>query len=154
MILKKLCFLILISSLISSKCENSLIEKKYSIKFVNKSNFAICPYFDRPYSNYLYPDTSSISNQKPYIVNITTGKYFYYDFGGKYEQVYQYAKSYTLSFFIFNTDTLNKYPWDTIRLNYMILQRYDLSLQDLQNRNFEIEYPYDSTRGKLKVYKK
>jgi hypothetical protein len=47
------------------------------------------------------------------------------------EEVFKYVKSDTLSFFIFSSDTLNKYPWDSIRSNYMILQRYDLSLTDL-----------------------
>jgi hypothetical protein len=152
--MKRTIFTIFIIGLLASKCENPIAERRYSIKFTNNSNINICPYFEKPYSKYLYPDTISIAKNKPYLIEIKKGNYFYYDFGAKYEQVYEYVESDTLSFYVFNSDTLVNYPWDIIRSNYMILQRYDLSLNDLQNRNFEIEYPYDSTRGKLKVYTK
>jgi hypothetical protein len=54
-------------------------------------------------------------------------------------------------------DTLNKYPWETIRQEYNILVRYDLSLQDmnmLRNRNgdTEIQYPPDSRMRDMKMY--
>lgn len=42
---------------------------------------------------------------------------------------------------------------ERMREDYNILQRYDLSHEDLKKRNYVIEYPYDSTKGKLKVWK-
>ncbi len=32
-------------------------------------------------------------------------------------------------------------PWETVKTNYLILKRYDLSLQDLKNANWTITYP-------------
>ena len=59
----------------------------------------------------------------------------------------------TLNIFIISNDTLKAYEWTQIREDYNILQRYDLSHEDLKKRNYEIEYPYDSTIGSLKVWK-
>lgn len=47
----------------------------------------------------------------------------------------------TLSIFIFSYDTLRKYDWETIRKEYKILKRYDLSLPDLRNLNWKVVYP-------------
>lgn len=58
----------------------------------------------------------------------------------------------TLSMFFFHSDTIDAYHWDTIRKEYKVLLRYDLSLQDLKKRNFVIEYPYDTARGELKTW--
>ena len=39
----------------------------------------------------------------------------------------------TVSIFVFHTDTLKLYPWDTIRDDYKILVRYDLSADDIHS---------------------
>ena len=36
----------------------------------------------------------------------------------------------TISFFVFSTDTIEKYGWDSVRVSYNILQRYDISLYE------------------------
>src|SRR5690554_3993326 len=38
-----------------------------------------------------------------------------------------YADIDTMSFYLFDLDTLEKYPWETIREQYKILKRYNLS---------------------------
>lgn len=58
----------------------------------------------------------------------------------------------TISFFVYDVDTLEKYPWDTIREQYMILQRYDLSLHDLQKLNFTILFPPSEAMRNMKMY--
>ena len=47
----------------------------------------------------------------------------------------------TLMIFIFDEATLKTVPWDTIRKNYMILKRYDLSLEDLVKMDWRVTYP-------------
>lgn len=49
----------------------------------------------------------------------------------------------TVSIFIFHTDTLKMYPWETIRDDYKILVRYDLSADDINSM------PRDSYHGYL-----
>ncbi len=41
----------------------------------------------------------------------------------------------TISFYIFDADTVDLYSWDTIIKYNMVLQRYDLSRQDFEDRN-------------------
>lgn len=47
----------------------------------------------------------------------------------------------TLLVFVFNADTLELLGWDTIRAYYKVEQRYDLSLEDLQNIGFKLSFP-------------
>ena len=121
----------------------------------NNTNQTLQVFFneDAQYKS-IYPDTQ-ITNFKDRLglPILSFHKEILVDGSATWESVYEVnVPNDTLSFFIFNSDTLNKYSWDAMQSNYKILQRYDLSLKDLQNRNFELEFPYDSTRGKLKVY--
>ena len=47
----------------------------------------------------------------------------------------------TLSVFIFDAQLLENTPWDTVKARYLILKRYDLSLDDLNKMNWIIAYP-------------
>jgi hypothetical protein len=42
---------------------------------------------------------------------------------------------------IFNSDTINKYNWETISHDYKIIQRRAYSQSDLQSANWTITYP-------------
>jgi hypothetical protein len=46
-----------------------------------------------------------------------------------------------IMYYLFDANTLETTPWDTIVKKYMILKRYDLSLQDMQNLNWTMTYP-------------
>jgi len=39
-----------------------------------------------------------------------------------------------------DANTLETTSWDTIKLNYKVLKRYDLSFQDLEKMNWTITY--------------
>lgn len=43
--------------------------------------------------------------------------------------------------FLFSKSQIDTVPWDTIRDNYLILRRYDLSKDDLVNGRWEVSYP-------------
>jgi len=47
----------------------------------------------------------------------------------------------TLSVFIFDAKVLESTPWDTVKVNYLVLKRYDLSLADLIGLNWMVTYP-------------
>jgi len=47
----------------------------------------------------------------------------------------------TLSVFIFDAQVLESTPWDTVKAKYIVLKRYDLSLDDLNRMNWTITYP-------------
>jgi len=46
-----------------------------------------------------------------------------------------------LMIYIFDSEILENIPWDTVIANNMVLNRYDLSLEDLKNSNWSITYP-------------
>ena len=47
----------------------------------------------------------------------------------------------TLRIFVFDADTLEALGWETVREKYIVLQRYDLSLEDLQYLDFKLCFP-------------
>ena len=57
-----------------------------------------------------------------------------------YEYVFGYEYD-TLLVFVLNADTLETLGWDTVRVYYKVEQRYDLSLQDLQDVGFKLSFP-------------
>lgn len=125
-------------SLLSSQCE---MDKSYIIRLINNSEHDIGYYFAMggQYGTY-YPDSLPITNN--YIVydmskEIASG----YESHLEWEKVFLAFPKDTMSVFIFHTDTLNKYTWEDVRNGYMVLKRYDLSLDDLKRINFTITYP-------------
>jgi hypothetical protein len=50
----------------------------------------------------------------------------------------QYEK---VTVFIFDSRVLESTPWETVKANYLVLRRYDLSLDDLKRMNWTITYP-------------
>jgi hypothetical protein len=46
-----------------------------------------------------------------------------------------------LEIFIFDLGVLRNNSWDTIAKNYLILKRYDLTLDSLKKMNWLIQYP-------------
>ena len=47
----------------------------------------------------------------------------------------------TICVFVFKTEVLEQYSWDSIRSSYLVLQRYDLGYEDVANSNYEICFP-------------
>ncbi len=91
----------------------------------------------------VYPDTS-LPEKKPIMFVVSPHKFFTRRVGQNTdwgEVMKTYLPSDTLSLYIFRADTLRKYDWGTIRREYKILKRYDLSLMDLQKSNFNVYYP-------------
>lgn len=58
---------------------------------------------------------------------------------GTWERVYEEQD--TLAFYVFDAQVIETTPWDTVKAKYLVLKRYDLSLDDLQRMNWIITYP-------------
>ena len=123
--LKSVIFLLLTSMLASC-------DPLYSIYFVNRYDKNV--YVEYYVSN--YPDTTlmgmgcafnlAIQSQDTAYIYETIGRlpdFFYY--GG--------TRVDTVSFFIFDSDSVDYYSWDTVVKKNMVLQRYDFSMSDLEN---------------------
>ena len=58
----------------------------------------------------------------------------------------------TVSFFIFDKDSVDRYPWEEIVKNYCVLQRYDFSKEDLKRLNCQIYYPPTKEMAGIHMY--
>lgn len=47
----------------------------------------------------------------------------------------------TMMIYVFDAKVLEGSAWETVKTNYLVLKRYDLSLQDLEGVNWTITYP-------------
>lgn len=120
----------------ASTCKNlPLAERYYSIEIINNSNQKI--YF---FDSQNFPDTS-LTVDKPYFSGAVAHSTGSIDKTQEWQDIISSIPSDTLTIFILSNDTVNTYPWETIRGTYNILKRYDLSLQDLENSNWTITYP-------------
>ena len=94
-----------------------------------------------------YPDTTLGEllvnpSLNPQIYRVESKMEERYGHGRNWEISFEnYIHSDTLIIFIFSADTLQNYDWDQIKRDSKILERYDLSLQDLLDRNWVVEYP-------------
>lgn len=73
-------------------------------------------------------------------------------YGSSFEDLFSYLPQDTLSMYFFAQDTLNKYSWEEIQAGYKVLQRYDISLQDLIRLDYTIAYPPDERMKHIKMY--
>jgi len=98
-----------------------------------------------------YPDTNL--HELPRGVIVHPNKKLDVAGGGiSWEKIYKSERRDTLSFFLFDVDTLEKYSWDIVKKNYMVLQRYDLSIYDLQKLNYTLYYPPTEAMRDMKMW--
>jgi hypothetical protein len=147
--------MVLVMFLTASVLESCLLpmDKRYPLTIKNNGPFTIT-YLVAPFGiGPVYPDTSvPLSNVNFRPVAATSSAINYLSV--PWRDVFAKLPLNTLSLYIAHPDTIAKYPWDTIKATYNILQRYDINAQDFEHRGGVFEYPYDSTLGKLKVFRK
>ena len=150
----KTTFYLLGILLLSSKCE--LGETAYKFDIRNNTDYTV--YYYEAFSEehtYVYPDT--IIREREFNFLSPSGKIrpkTALHLGGfsTIESEFKTLPKDTLSVYFFHPDTLAKYPWETIRKDYNILKRYDLSIEDMQLLDYEIVYPPTEAMEKMKMY--
>ena len=58
----------------------------------------------------------------------------------------------TICLFIFDADTVKKYSWEEVRRGYKILQRYDMSKEDLKFIDCNFIYPPSEKMKDIKMF--
>lgn len=146
--MKAMNFILLICFLMmSSTCENNKKDDCHeTITFINNSTNEL---YVHPSGS--YPDTLALKNEfpnpalNPDLYKIKSNESNYKALGRRdcYELAFgsSIIPSDTLMIYVFDAKVLETTPWDTVVSNYMVLKRYDLSLQDLRNKNWTITYP-------------
>lgn len=136
-----------------SQCDP--MEKRYPIMIKNNAEYSIGFYMALVrQEGTSYPDTLLPINNKYIVYNILSNTKFYEDFSVELKYIFDELPKDTLSVFIFNQDTLNTNSWETIRHDYKILKRYDLSLQDLEMLNYEVPFPPSQKLANIKQFPK
>jgi hypothetical protein len=130
---------LIIIALLLSNCvdrkENENCHKHVTI--INESNKAI--YFIA--SGRLYPDTLTLYPDP------TNNQYYKIEAYSNQNDIYRDCIEYHFNvdsiemYFIFDAHLLETTSWETVVNNYMILKRYDLTLEDLQRSDWTITYP-------------
>jgi hypothetical protein len=76
----------------------------------------------------------------------------YLDFNMTGKDLFSGIPSDTLSIYIFHPDTLALYDWETIRAEYNVLVRYDLSFEDLERLDWKVFYPPNEKMEGVKMF--
>jgi hypothetical protein len=128
---------ILACLLINSMCEKDN-DRHNLIEFINYSNnvLYVC-------ADWWYPDTA-LNFSNPAL----SGDYYRVAANSSddplrlmdtYEGRFQQFDK--IMVFVFDAQVLEKTSWDSVKANYLVLKRYDLSLQALEDVNWTITYP-------------
>lgn len=130
---------LLILTVILCRCvdrhENENCHKHVTI--INNTNNAI--YYIA--SGRIFPDTLTL------YPNPTGNQYYRIEASSIKKDMYRYCLEYDFEiqriwmYFIFDAHLLETTPWDTVVKKYMILKRYDLTLEDMQKSDWTITYP-------------
>lgn len=134
--------------------------RKYQRYLVIENNSNNTVYFftleDQDF-NFIYPDTSLVNSsiERNIVVEPKATHAIFGEWPVNLDQIYQ-GKTIndTISMVVVSEDKLLNNSWDSVAADYNINIRYDLSLDDLEKRDFVIEYPYNPTLGELKVYER
>lgn len=125
----------------------------YLIELNNKSDHDIRFAIGTAGTQYVYPDTLMTQNKSDMgLASLPSGINTFIGKGTPWEDRFRQLPKDTLSFYIFNKDTLNTYTWETIRDEYKIMVRYDLSIEDIQFLNYKIIYPPTEQMKNMRMY--
>lgn len=62
-------------------------------------------------------------------------------FLGSWKVLFKELETKVAMLFLFSRDTVEQVPWNQIRDKYMVLRRYDLTLDILEQKDWKIVYP-------------
>ncbi len=151
-LLLELKAIIVIISIMAFSCEDKLFPR-ISIGIINNSVHDI-QYLTTIYEpeGLIYPDTILPLNISPPFRLSKAGKSSYMDFNMTGKDVFSEIPSDTLSIYIFPSDTLALSGCETIRAEYNVLVRYDLSFEDLERLNWQVYYPPNDSMEEIQMY--
>jgi len=145
--MKKILFYLIPLTLILSAgtCKKDTPSSHFKITFRNNSSNAIYTDWENLFPDTVnfrfgsiaqFPQRYKVEPGKASVSALTTGS------AGSFENILQYqipAKK--IMIYVFDANIIESIPIDTIKAHYLILKRYDLTLDDLRARNWIINYP-------------
>ena len=157
---KSLLFILLSFTFMSNTCKNENVNCHNTITFHNRWGKTVYIsisdiYPDTVHFTYSYPSPVKNPQFHKVISNSINRTGLRILSGDCYEELFHSKISFpndTLIVNIFDEEVLESNAWEDIGNNYMVLQRYDLSLQDLQQLNWQISYPPTEAMKDMKMY--
>lgn len=136
--------LIILILFFNQACGDRLVDCHKTITFTNKTSDTLYVI-----SAYEYPDTMAFRILPNPLLDPYSTQVFPYEDNTKVlfsrdclELVFKDFIPYdTLMVYVFDGQVLKTHPWDSVKANYLVLKRYDLSLEDLVSMNWEITFP-------------
>jgi len=149
--MKNISFLLLI--VICNSCRYSfdtrlqIVNNSDAIIYVGVSGEGYRNYND---TAYVYINCSTAQHGDTYKFHPNTVKEFllYIPWEEAFEDVY----GNNILFYVFDATVLETVPWEQVKKEYLVLQRYDLSLQNLIDLNWTLSYPPDERMKDIKMY--
>jgi len=138
--MKYLLTLILGASNFSNSCKKPpFVDYGQEVVVENNSQIPIC--FHIPDLKKQFPDTA-LPFEKPTLKKVLPGDYFISFLRSPDKRSYfEHLPADTLTIFFVDNAVYENEPWDSIQVNYKILKRLDLSIDDLKELNYKITYP-------------
>ncbi len=145
MIKAKLVYPLLSIMLLGTTCDENH-ECHKSIMIINNSNQAIYVQGETHYPDTLYFGHYSGLTSNPEIFKVPPSSSSDNPLQRRdcYEDIFNYGveiPSGILMVYIFDAGILESTPWSTVVNDYLVLKRFDLSLQNLQKMDWVITYP-------------
>ena len=132
-----ICLILFILAM--NSCENENLVSTINFNNTSKSDVYV-------HGSYNYPDTlltyefpSPTLNPQIFKVGANSSSEQALETRGNYLAKLKDIERFVV--FVFDAEVLETTPWDTVKVNYMVLKRYDLSLEDLESLNWTITYP-------------
>ena len=127
---------------LANTCTEKDVSKPDStLKILNNSNDTLFYYIEyRAIGDTLLPDFSIFPDEQAKELN-TIEPLSTKEDNDAFVKAFDRLENKVLMLFIFDKEVVDNVPWDTIREEYMVLKRYDLSLQDLEGNNWTVAYP-------------
>ena len=146
----RLIILLLPFIFIGNTCKNDDENCHERVIFINETNKTL--YVKKndgillsKYAGYPYSDSyKTLPNEKNRysLLNLSSGRSY----------CFENTLKDTLRIFIFEEDVLANHTWDEVVDNYLVLRRYDLSLSDLQELNWQISYSPTELMKDMQMY--
>jgi hypothetical protein len=119
-----------------------LVSDWNSIEVVNQAKYDIyiVPGYTKGWWMYEYPQTS-LPSIKPNLIRIKKGTGNSIDSGLDWREIFKSMPRDTLSFYIFNADTVDAHEWSYIQKKYKVEKRLDYNYETMVASGYRITYP-------------
>ncbi len=135
-----------------SSCDEKILgETFYTLTLKNNTEGSIYFVAYDEFSALQYPDTV-LPLTAPYLTKIEAKRQFKIHERTPWQELLSELSADTLSIFFFADNIYEDSSWSAISNQYLILKRYDLSIDDLERVNFKLPYPPDETMEGIQMY--